>query len=176
MALTIGTLWSVFSNKNNPDSNILYFNGDTSSTGVLTLGALTLNEGAWTLIVENADLRLNGNISYGSVQGSYADIPSLAFIVLGGNIDIDNSPTDLVGVYYTDQVFTGDLRSAVDEPLTVNGSLYGNIEALLEAAQYVGPPTIDGGGLVIKYDSRILLNTPPALSEYVDVSNEQAVN
>ena len=169
------TLVSTFSNKNNPDSNILYFNGALSSTGILVLNDLTITEGAWTVIVENADLRIEGNILYGST-GSYADIPSVAFVVLGGDIDIDNTVGDLVGVYYTDQAFTGDLRSAVNEQLTVNGSLYGNVEALLEAAQYVGPPTIDGGGLVIKYDSRILLNTPPGLSEYVDVNTENAVN
>jgi len=29
---------------------------------------------------------------------------------------------------------------------------------------------------VIKYDIRILLNTPPGLSEYVDINTEKGVN
>jgi hypothetical protein len=170
-------LEDTLTNTNNEDSHILYFDGSQSS-GTLTLGALEVPAGAWTVVVDGANLRLNGNITYASVSNpsDYKNLPSIAFVVLGGDIYIDNLPSTLSGVFYTDQKFDGDERSAVNEQLTVIGSIYGNIQTLIERAKYVGPPTIDGGGIVIKYDSRILLNTPPGLSEYVDINTEKGVN
>ncbi|MFA6024499.1 MAG: hypothetical protein WC777_04790 [Candidatus Gracilibacteria bacterium] len=167
-------------NNNNSSSNILYFDGSLSNEAdpAMTLGGLTVPSGAWTIIVKNADLRLTKNIQYATVSnpGDYKNLPSVAFVVLGGDIYIEDGAQKLVGVYYTDQKFDGDERSAVDEQLTVDGSFYGNVQTLIQKAKYVGPPTIDGGGIVIRYDSRILLNTPPALSEYVDINTEKGVN
>ncbi len=169
---------AALTNKNNEDSNILYFDGGSASA--LTLGTLTVPCGAWTLIVENADLNLAGNIQYATScdDGSNYNVnmPSIGFVVLGGDIFVKTSADHLVGAYYTDQSFTGEGRSAVDEQLFIDGSLYGDVQPLLDAANYVGPPTLDGGSVVIRYDSRILINTPPALSEYVDVETEKAVN
>jgi hypothetical protein len=167
-------LYGALHNPNNPDSGILYFDGSKDGN-VLTLGGITIPSGAWTLIVENADLNIVEDLQYASTT-DYSNIPSAAFLVLGGDIFIQNTAEDLVGVYYTDQSFTGNDRSPVNEPLEILGSVYGNVQPLLDAAKYVGPPTLDGGGIVVRYDSRIILNTPPALSEYVDVQTEQAVN
>jgi len=166
------------SNTNNPDSHILYFDGSKSTTGTLELtGEITVPAGAWTLIVENADLQINKDITYATVDSSdYNDLPSMAFVVTGGDIFIENTASNLVGVYYTDQSFDGTDRSAVYGQLFVDGSLYGNLQPLLDACNYVGPPTQEGGGLVVRYDSRILLNTPPSLSEYVDVDTEKSTN
>lgn len=172
-------LTTALTNKNNPDSNILYFAGDPDSdTDTVTLGELTVPAGAWTVIVEDADLILNGNIAYATVSnpGDYKNLPSIAFVVQGGDIYFNDNALRAVGVFYTDQKFDGDERSAVDEQLTIDGSLYGNVQTLIERAKYVGPPTVDGGGIVIRYDSRILLNTPPGLSEYVDINTEKGVN
>lgn len=178
---TFGTweeLEAALTNENNSESNILYFNGDLSTEGKMTLSDLTVPAGAWTIVVQNADLHLTGNMAYASVSNpaDYKNLPSIAFVVQSGDIYIHSSALRLVGVYYTDQKFDGDERSAVDEQLTVDGSFYGNIQTLIDRANYVGPPTIDGGGVVIRYDSRILLNTPPGLSEYVDINTEKAVN
>lgn len=169
-------LVSTLSNNNNPDNHILYFDGSMGSA--LNLGKLEVSEGAWTVIVENADLKLGGNISYKTVTGAgdYKNLPSVAFVVLGGNIYVEDSAYSLVGVYYTDQKFDGDLRSPVNGELTVDGSFYGNVQDLLDKAKYVAPPTSSGGGLVIRYDSRILLNTPPGLSEYVDIRSKEGTN
>lgn len=173
-------LEDTLTNQNNPDSHILTFDGtlNSASGGKLTLGKLEIPKGAWTVIVEDADLYLSGDLSYATVStaAEYKDLPSIAFIVLRGDIYVEKKARELVGVYYTDQKFDGDKRSPINEQLTIDGSLYGNVQALLDNAKYVAPPTISGGGLVIRYDSRILLNTPPALSEYVDVSSEKAVN
>ncbi|MFA4814961.1 MAG: hypothetical protein WC924_02170 [Candidatus Gracilibacteria bacterium] len=166
-------------NNNNPDSNILYFAGDPdSTTDSVTLGELTVPAGAWTVVVKDANLILNGNIEYAPVSNpaDYKNLPSIAFVVQGGDIYINDNALRLAGVFYTDQKFDGDERSAVDEQLTVDGSFYGNVQTLIERAKYVGPPTTDGGGIVIRYDSRILLNTPPGLSEYVDINTEKGVN
>ena len=171
-------LAAALTNNNNPNSNILYFDASQSTDGKMTVGNLTVPAGAWTVIVEGGDLVLTGNISYATTSNisDYKNLPSVAFVVQDGDIYIDDSAAKLVGVYYTDQKFDGDERSAVDEQLTVEGSFYGNIQTLIERAKYVGPPTIDGGGIVIKYDSRIILNTPPALSDYVNISTEKGVN
>ena len=118
---------------------------------------------------------LNGDIGYEDTDIT-KEIPSVGFIVLGGNIYVGGSAHSLSGVYYTDLGFTGAERSAVDDPLTFYGSIYGDISELLKAANYVGPPTLDGAGIVVRYDSRILLNTPPGLSEYIDVNTQKAVN
>ncbi|MEK9159170.1 MAG: hypothetical protein AAB383_00420 [Patescibacteria group bacterium] len=176
------TSWSeltaALTNSNNRDSNILYFDASQSNDGKMTLGKLEVPAGAWTVIVKGGDLVLTGDISYAKTQNisDYKNLPSIAFVVQDGDIYIDDSAQKLVGVYYTDQKFDGDERSAVDEQLTVEGSFYGNIQTLIERAKYVGPPTIDGGGIVIKYDSRIILNTPPALSDYVNINTEKGVN
>lgn len=168
-------------NTNNEDSGILYFEGDGNGSAI-TLGEISVPCGAWTLIVKDADLKLGGNISYDTscTNGkSYTtDLPSIAFVVEGGDIYIENedSVSRLVGVYYTDQNIDGADRSAVDGSLKIDGSIYGNVGPLLKAANYVGPPTLDGGSVVVRYDSRILLNTPPGLSEYVDVDTQKGVN
>lgn len=190
MEFTAGTgesnwadLEAALSNNNNAGSRILYFDGtyENTSNATLTLGNLTVPPGAYTLIVENADLIIEGEITYADVTSTdYNNIPSIAFIVLNGNIHFQNSSDHNVGVYYTNQDFDGDSngssRSPVDQQLIIDGSLYGNIQPLLDDCRYVAPPTTEGGGLVVRYDSRILLNTPPSLSEYVDVSTEEGLN
>ncbi len=171
-------LVAALTNENNSGSHILYFDGSISDDEQMTLANLTVPAGAWTIIVKDADLKLTGNIEYATVSNpaDYKNLPSVAFVVEGGDIFIDDSARRLVGVYYTDQKFDGEERSAVDEQLEVDGSFYGNIQTLIERAKYVGPPTIDGGGIVIRYDSRIILNTPPALSDYVNINTEKGVN
>ncbi|MEK9157549.1 MAG: hypothetical protein AAB448_05485, partial [Patescibacteria group bacterium] len=57
-------------NQNNPTSGVLYYKGDpSSSTDSITLKNIVVPEGAWTLIVEDADLVLSSNISYATSTG-----------------------------------------------------------------------------------------------------------
>ena len=52
-------LQQILTNQNNSDSGILYYLG-TGETDVITLNSkMEVEEGAWTLIVENATLRIN---------------------------------------------------------------------------------------------------------------------
>ncbi|MBU0981092.1 hypothetical protein KKC94_00185 [Patescibacteria group bacterium] len=168
------SLYSALHNTNNPNSGILYYQGK-GGDDTITISNIEVPEGAWTLIVTDATLKIASDIRYSNTFTA-PNIPSIAFIVQGGDIYITTGAHQLVGVYYTDQNFTGDERSAVNDPLTFYGSIYGNIQPLLDVANYVGPATLDGAGIVVRYDSRIILNTPPGLSEYVDVSTEKGVN
>lgn len=160
-------------NLNNPNNGVLYFDG--SKVDEIVLDSIVVPEGAWVLVVENADLRLRGNITYAE-SSNFAKIPSLGVIVVDGDIYIEDSARTLSGFYYTNQDFDGDQRSAVNEPLTIIGSLYGNVQKLIDAAEYVGPPRDNGGGVSVYYDSRILINAHPVLSEYVNVRSEEAIN
>ncbi len=166
----------VLKNNNNPNSGILYFTGNGSNS--ITLGNIVVPAGAWTLVVDNADLVIGGNITY-APTADFRNIPSIAFIVNGGNVLVKNNVRTMSGVYYTDQnidTLGGAQRSAVTDSLEILGSVYGNIQPLLDKANYVGSPSEDGGGVTIRYDERILLNTPPLLSEVVDIQTHQAIN
>ena len=164
-------------NINNPESGVLYFKG-TGENAQITLGNIVVPSGAWTLVVDNANLVLSGNITYASTT-DLRNIPSIAFIVNDGDILIKNNVRTLSGVFYTKQnvdTYGGAERSAVTDSLLIIGSVYGNIQPLMDKANYVGSPSEDGGGLTIRYDERILLNTPPLLSEYVDIQTHEAIN
>jgi cysteine-rich repeat protein len=143
-------------------------------------------EGAYTFIVRNADLRIRRNIVYQDIPESHGqfqvanlkDIPSIAFIVINGDIHVENNPphqvvTKMAGVYY---VQGGELSGDWTDPFTkleIKGSVYGNINSLLENRTFAGPANYDHGNVVIRYDERILLNTPPGLEEYVDIESER---
>jgi hypothetical protein len=181
-ASTWTQLTGVLTNQSNSNSGILYFDGEQSLAGSLTLGDLVIAEdsgaGAYTIVVENADLILDGDVDYASTIDP-TNPPSVAFVVTGGDIIVTGNAYSLVGVYYTDQAFTvpeGTERSAVNQPLEIYGSVYGYLQPLLDAANYVGSPLLDEGGISVFYSSLILLNTPPLLNEFVDVQTEKAVN
>ncbi len=171
------TLVNALSNNNNPESGVLYYQGSGES---LTLGNLNVPNGAWTLIVTNADLHITGNILYEDAGAGtdYRNLPSFAIIVEGGDIDISANVSEINAFMVTDQKFTGEARSEVDQQLVIRGSLYGNVQELFNSARYVGSPStnIPGGGLVIYYDETIILNTPPYLNEKVDIYSEETVN
>ena len=77
-------LQQILTNQNNSDSGILYYLG-TGETDVITLNSkMEVEEGAWTLIVENATLRINEDVVY--LNNTYES--SVAFIVINGDIDI----------------------------------------------------------------------------------------
>jgi cysteine-rich repeat protein len=147
--------------------------------------------GAYTFIVRNANLNIRKNIEYSAIPSSNGnfninnpkEIPSIAFIVINGNINVENNPpqtkvTKMAGVYYVqggadaEGVITGDWTDPFTS-LTIQGSVYGNINPLLEARTFAGPANYDQGNVVIRYDERIILNTPPGLEDYVDVQSER---
>ena len=142
--------------------------------------------GAYTFIVRNANLNIRKNIEYATLpsnNGNFTinnpkEIPSIAFIVINGDINVENNPpqtevTKMAGVYYVQNgEITGDWTGPFTS-LTIQGSVYGNINPLLKARTFAGPANYDQGNVVIRYDERIILNTPPGLEDYVDVQSER---
>jgi len=80
-----------------------------------------------------------------------------------------------VGVYYVEggSITSIGERDPIGEQLRIYGSVYGDIDELIAKSNFVGPPELDHGSIVIRYDERVILNTPPGLSEYVDFSSEE---
>ncbi|EKD64379.1 MAG: hypothetical protein ACD_51C00015G0001, partial [uncultured bacterium] len=177
-------------NENNLAEEIYYFDGN-NNTNDLTIGDgsnFTVPQGAHTIIVENGDLYIQSNIKYIDANfgfnyylyesdADYTALASLAIIVLNGDIYIDPNVTDLSGVFYMDsgsmQSEGGVTRGAIGDQLRIYGSVYGDIDPIIEDSGFVGPPELDHGSIVIRYDERVILNTPPAISEYIDVYSEK---
>lgn len=169
-----------------------------SNTGVyhitnnnLTIGSgldgadVTLNKGAKTFIVEGHDLIIKNNITYGDCADcTVRNTPSLAFIVLGGNVLIDPSVTEVSGVFFVQQGAqgsdTGKLKAlgsgtGADSytKLTIYGSVYGDIQDLFTHHKFAGDPSANDGSVVIRFDERIILNTPPGLQDILQLSQSE---
>lgn len=171
---------------------IYYYNGNLPGAAkTVTVSELKIPEGsgAITLIVENADLQINGNIEYteGTPAETANDIASLGVIVINGNMYLDPSVNKLAGAYFisrdkTDDYTVGNVISGTSQSpgqdstqlLTVNGSIYGNIGPLFEHRTAAGDITKDEGAITIRYDQRIIQNPPAGLSELLgDLSQSQ---
>ncbi len=175
------------------DNKVFRVNGNLSVDQAIEFGS-----GAKTFIVENGDLVIKGNLTYKTENlqiNSVKDIPSVAFIVLNGRVYVDKNVTNLVGVYYVQEgdkeVTTGDNKYRTDsgklfsgspsnkndisnKPLTVEGSVYGDIQPLFKDRQYAGEPGKENqAAITIRFDQRIMLNTPPALRDIISVSETQ---
>ncbi len=167
-----------------------------SNTGVyhlsnanLTLGSgsdLVLHDGqgAKTFIVENGDLIIKNNIKYGDCNKNepctVRDTASLAFIVLNGNVKIDPGVTDVSGVIFVQQgdiAGTGKLLSLnggdAYTNITFYGSIYGDIQDLFTHRKFAGDPSANQGSVVIRFDERIILNTPPGLTDLLQLNENQ---
>jgi len=133
---------------------------------------------ARTYIVQGGNLEINANIKYGETDyNNPSKIPSVAFIVIDGDIIIDASVTHIDGILMavnTDPTQDkGQIRhkqvNSTTNQLTINGNLIGNVYDLFSKRRGSGDPTKDQGAVVIHYDERILLNTPPGISELIDL-------
>jgi len=173
----------------NPDLNVLHVKG-----GSLTVNedyTLSDGEGAKTIIVEDGDLIINHNIKYGTCNKTtgvcnVTDTASLAFIVLNGNVYVDPSVTELSGVYFVQGQgdkghlypgapgnTTGDSAKSYNK-LEIFGSVYGEIEPLFLSRLYAGDPSQEEAGIVVRFDERVILNTPPGLRDILSVSESSA--
>jgi len=148
---------------------------------------------AQTYIIRGHDLIINTNIEYGATDYTKPNsIPSAAFIVIDGNIIISPEVTQLDGIYMAINLSDNDkgqIRSKITNDsdldsdhtadgiskklLTINGSLIGNVLHLFQNRIASGDVSKNQGSVTIKYDERILLNTPPGIGELVDI--QQAI-
>ena len=136
---------------------------------------------AQTYIIQNADLIINNNIVYGATDFTDPNkIPSVAFIVIDGNIEIAANVSKLHGIYMAidtnnedndGQIISSGGRSTTK--LTIYGNLFGNVNELFKNRIGIGDPLKDEGSVTIRYDERIILNTPPGISELIDI--QQAI-
>lgn len=163
-------------------SGVFVRNGDLTIEDGLIITAEGGIPAAQTYIVQNGDLIIKGNITYDS--GSLTDrssklIPSAAFIVINGDIKIAKNVTRIDGIIMAvdlDKTGKGRIMSldgSTTTKLVINGSLVGDVYDLFANRRGTGDPTKDEGSVTIHYDERILLNTPPGISELIDV--QQAI-
>ncbi|PKL36981.1 hypothetical protein CVV38_03800 [Candidatus Peregrinibacteria bacterium HGW-Peregrinibacteria-1] len=139
---------------------------------------------AQTYIIKNGDLTINSNIEYSTVSELVSfvaphTIPSAAFIVLDGDIIVSNTVTRLDGIYMAldtqEPKDTGKIRTSPNTPtydntLIINGSLIGDVFQLFSNRRAIGDPLRDQGAITIRYDQRLLLNTPPGLNTLLDIT------
>jgi hypothetical protein len=146
---------------------------------------LSDSEGAKTFIIEDGDLIIKNDIKYGPCNKAFctvSDIASLGFIVLNGNVIVDNDVTEISGVYFVqegDNVSgTSQTGRLVSDPsdvpsenqLFIYGSVYGDIRPLFLNRVFAGDPALGGAGIVVRFDERIILNTPPGLRDVLSFS------
>lgn len=126
--------------------------------------------GIRTILVQNGNLILAGNIKNDTTS-------SWAFIVENGNIDIKPEVRNLAGVYVTNRAITQSGGTTANT-LTVDGSLYGNANDLIQKRTYVrgnNGYNVLTSGLIINYSSRALSNPPPLLTQYLSNFSVQRV-
>jgi len=165
----------------NPGSGVyVKDNGDlTINLGTQTIQAEGEVPATQTYIVRGHNLIIKSDARYGATD--FTDprrIPSAAFIVIDGNVIIDNNVKNIDGIVMAvrinDQeagkITNGNPQEGTRNILAINGSLIGNVLELFQSRQGVGDPTRDEGSVTIRYDQRLLVNPPPGLSELVDIS------
>ncbi len=157
-------------------------NGDLELSG-------TFNNGAQTIVVLNHDVKITGDVKLDDTSAILSDprtIPSLAVIVIGGDILVQPNVGETNGVFFTmenaegkggqmcekDCVDDDALSRFNDKQYVHYGSIYGDIEHLFKYRTFAGDPTKLEAAVLIKFDSRIFLNTPPLLNELINVSQQ----
>ncbi|MDP2642288.1 MAG: hypothetical protein Q8P62_00405 [Candidatus Peregrinibacteria bacterium] len=142
-----------------------------------------------TYIIKGGTLHIKSDIIYGeTTYENPKKIPSAAFIVIDGNIIIDNNVGQIDAIIMaidTDNSGDGKITNATidksgnlhfdendtsDRKLVINGSLIGNVSELFSTRTGAGDPTKDEGAVTVRYDERILLNTPPGLSDLLNIT------
>ncbi|MBU1446262.1 hypothetical protein KKD70_03295 [Patescibacteria group bacterium] len=177
-----------------PESrNGVYYKND----GDLVFGNgsnVEFTKGAKTFIVEDHDVIIKNNIIYKDAENAIADprnIASISIIVINGSIIIGDNVTETSGAFFVQEGKNSGSGMLCEElPSTFAkcdktakegynskqyvhyGSIYGDIEHLFKYRTYAGDPTVDAGAVVIRFDNRIYLNTPPVLGELVSISQK----
>ncbi len=170
------------------NGNMTVDNGDSA----FTISKNDTVPAAQTYIIKGGNLTINSNIKYNDSQVNILNpktIPSVAFIVIDGNIEISPDVTELDGIYMavdTEDAEDGQINPTKDAAgefistdaniLTIRGSLIGDVYNLFMNRRAIGDPLKDESSITVKYDERILLNTPPGLTELIDVNQLKVAN
>lgn len=183
--ITIAGMTDVESSfSDNAGSGVFVVEGNltiSNTSGAFTIKGTNTLPAAQTYIVKGGTLTIESNISYDDSSVDVSDpgsFPIAAFIVIDGNIEISNDVTEIDGILMavdTEDQGNGQIMSLEDEityenALSITGSLIGDVNNLFSNRKASGDPAKDEGSITVHYDQRILLNTPPGLSELIDVS------
>lgn len=154
------------------------------SNGNLTLGG-TFEDGAQTIVVLGGDVTINKNIRFNDPANltDPRQIPSLALIVIGGDIIVAPGVTETNGIFFVQEGEDGEGGKMCEgtcaendqyneNRLIHNGSIYGDIQHLFKYRTFAGDPTKEEAAILIRFDNRIYLNTPPILGQLVNVTSE----
>jgi len=167
-------------------TNVYYKNDGDLTFGVGST-PVEFSNGARTFIVEDHNVVINSNITYADSDPN--NIASIAIIVINGSIIINSDVTETSGVFFVQEGDTDNSGKVCEGPYTPGspcqepqeygdkqiihyGSIYGDIEHLFKYRIYAGDPTKEEGALVIRFDNRVYINTPPVLNELVQISQE----
>lgn len=127
-------------------------------------------DGSGLLLIEGADLRIDGNIEYaaGAVQDRLKNLASFGVVVVkdsfgaGGNIMIDSDVTQISGVYFAEgDIWTGSSGVPPDNYLEMVGIFIAN-QFHLERDNNTDPTR---PAERILFDGRAVVNPPPGLSD-----------
>jgi len=159
---------------------VIVINGDlTIPTSGFEVKGETNIPAAQTYIIKG-NLIIKGDIKYNDaslVVTNPKTIPSVAFVVINGDITINQNVKTLDGIYValSDKAnpTKGQIKSdgtVTTNNLTVRGSLVGDVSNLFLNRRGLGNPYKDEGAIAINYDERLILNTPPGLSNFLDIA------
>ncbi len=154
-------------NQDNPvyrktNGNVIIGNGS---------GDVSVSGAPKTIIVKGHDLIINSNIKYADGQSA------IAFLVIGGDIKVAPGVTSIEGVYAAVQDGTGGKMDWVggdsSNSIVITGSIMADIEPLLENTSSAGNFNFDRGAVTVRYDGRIVNNTPPGLEAVIEFNQFQ---
>ena len=139
-----------------------------------------------TYIVINGDINIKSNILYNDALANPSEpksFPSSAFIAINGNINISNEVSEINGILMavnedegTGQIKSLENRPTFDKLLTINGSLIGDVYEIFYNRRAIGDPLRDQGSITVRYDQRVLLNTPEGLNQLIDINQLRSAN
>ena len=137
--------------------NVYYSNGNTT----IDLTIINNINKSTTFIVENGDLTIDNNIVSNF---------NIAFIVKWGHIIINNNVTKLSWTYITiDWKIISDLIDTENQ-LTINGSIYGNMNKLRNHRTHISLDNTTWNinvGTNVNYSSSLLNKPAPLVSKFI---------
>lgn len=147
----------------------------------------SFNKGAHTIVVLGHDLYIDSNITFDdpATVTDPREVPSLALIVIGGDIIVGPNVTETNGILFVQENSEGKGGKICEGPtcaendnkynnkqIVHNGSIYGDIEHLFKYRTFAGDVSKQESAILIRFDNRVYLNTPPLLSNLIDVTQD----
>lgn len=155
--------------KSNNTKQKIYYKDDKD----LTINAFQINQNSKTIIVENHDIYIKGNINK-------SDKHSLAIIAINGNIYIDKYVNKIDALLLTDKEIRHFKSNQNDinyngGQLVINGQIYGDFDHLFKHRNFHSHPENSGGAMVINFDLDFFTNPPPGLHGFTSHITKESI-